>query len=54
MISSFFKGFYFLKEIASKNHIHNFKVDLELYYTINKLLSIEFLLETFSNHVLLA
>lgn len=54
MISSFIlKAFYFLKEIASKNHVV-ILVNLELYNTISNIFSIVLLLETFSNHVLLA
>lgn len=52
--SIYFKVFYFLKEIASKNHVNNFKVNLELYNTISNIFSTALLLETFSNHVLLA
>lgn len=55
MISSFIlKVFYFLKEIASKNHVNNFKVDLELHCTISKIFISTLLLETSSSHVLLA
>lgn len=49
-----FKVFYFLKEIASKNHVNNFRVNLELYNTINNIFSTALLLETFYNHVLSA
>lgn len=55
MISSFVvEVFYFLKEIESKNHVNNFKVDLEFYNIISNIFSTALLLETFSNHVLLA
>lgn len=55
MISSFIlKVFYFLKEIASRNHVNNFKVDLELHSTVSKIFSSALLLEIFSKDVLLA